>query len=227
MRLTRLTFLLLAAFASCTRVDTVDSTTRLVVVGDSILAWHSGRGRSIADVVQAETGLATSNLSLPGARISHSNPKKAVEGYDIRRQYKSGPWEWVLINGGANDLLSECGCSQCDDNLNTLISADGRSGEIPALVNAIRTDGPKVMILGYYDSNDLPNVFTGCSDEVDVLNARLAVMASMVSGVYYTTAEDVIDPGNGSHWFPDRVHPSQKASRLIGQHVARAILKQM
>ncbi|MHA6262151.1 SGNH/GDSL hydrolase family protein [Arenibacterium sp. CAU 1754] len=216
--------LLLLALSNCTRTDTVSPDTQIVVIGDSVLAWHSGRGASVADVIQSETGLATANLSVPGARFTHSSPGAAEEGYDVRAQYVSGPWDWVIVNGGANDLLSECGCARCVDNLDSLISASGQGGDIPALVKPMAKAGRRVMLLGYYDANELPNVFSDCGDEIDVLNARLARLAATSPRVFYTSAEDVMDPSDQRHWFVDRVHPSRKGSRLIGTHVARAIL---
>ncbi|MFK7753262.1 MAG: SGNH/GDSL hydrolase family protein [Sedimentitalea sp.] len=195
----------------------------ILVIGDSVLAWNGAAKASIGEVAARQTNQTVLNLSVPGARLSHRNPDAARDGHDIRAQYRPGAWGWVILNGGANDLLSECGCRQCRDNLNGLIAADGQSGDMVDLVRRVRADGARVIVLGYYDGNAKPNPFQRCQDETDVLNARLAQLAQRTPGVIYVDAGDVIDPDTPAHWFLDRVHPSRQGSARIGALVAAAM----
>lgn len=217
-------FALALVAAACTGRETAPlPETQALAIGDSVLAWNGFRGHAIPDVVARQTGLKFSNLSASGARISHTSQQALAKGGDISRQYVPGPWEWVLLNGGANDLLSECGCRRCEGGLNRLISSDGRRGEIPALVARIRSSGARVMLLGYYDGNVRPNFFSGCGPVVGRLNARLARLAQGRGGVFYASAKEVIDPADQTHWAIDRVHPSRRGSALIGALVAARI----
>ena len=175
------------------------------------------------DVVEELTGLPVANLSVAGARISASSPEVVAKGGDIRGQYVEGRWDWVILNGGANDLLGECGCRRCAANLDGLIAADAKRGDIPALVERIVSDGARVVLLGYYDANERPNPFRHCSDEVAVLNDRLARLARITPGAVYVDAGAVMDPGDPADWWADRVHPSRLGARKIGAEVAAAM----
>ena len=211
---------LFGLLAACASPGKITPETSVVAIGDSVLAFYKAQGASVPDVVGRETGLSVANLAVSGARISYGGAGAVAEGYDIRAQWKPGPWDWVIMNGGANDLLSECGCSRCAANIAGLISRDGTGGAIPELVTGILGGNSRVILLGYYDGNVQPNVFSGCSDEIDILNARLERLAADTPGVYYVDAGDVIDPRDQSHWFIDRVHPSRLGARLLGQHIA-------
>lgn len=214
----------LVLLASCTARDTGPETApNALAIGDSVLAWNSFGGRAIPDVVARETGLRFFNASVSGARISHPSEAARAKGGDIRGQLEDGPWSWVLINGGANDLLFECGCRGCAQSLSRMISADGTRGDIPELVTRARGGGARVIMLGYYDGNARPNLFSRCSSDVAALNARLQRLAARRDGVYFVSAAPAMDPANPRHWAIDRVHPSQLGSERIGAVIAARI----
>ena len=211
--------------ASCGVRDEPDANTRILMMGDSILAWFAGQDGSVGDEIERQTGLPVANRAAPGARLSHTLPGAAADGYDIRAQYVPGAWDWVVLNGGANDLLSECGCTSCDATLTTLIDARAQAGQFPDLIRKIRRDGARVILLGYYNASVVPNPFSLCGEVVDRLNARLERLAVQNAGVSYVTAERVIDPRNPAHYFLDQVHPSRLGARRIGDVVAQVILR--
>lgn len=204
------------ALGGCAKEPERAENAPVLIIGDSVLAWNKRSGGTIGDEVTRQTGLIHDNRARPGARLSHRDKVKAAEGFDIRAQYTPGTWDWVVVNGGANDLLGECGCRRCGANLTGMIGANGQGGDIPALVSRIRADGARVILLGYYNSNQRPNPFSRCSDEVSLLNARLAALARGQQGVEFVDARAAIDPANPRHWFIDRVHPSPLGSRRIG-----------
>ncbi|PJE37142.1 SGNH/GDSL hydrolase family protein [Pseudooceanicola lipolyticus] len=215
--------LLLCLTAACGGRPAPRADAEILVIGDSILAFHSFWGASVGDAVAEQMGVPVENRAVSGARFTSTSARVTARGGDIRRQYVAGDWDWVLLNGGANDLMSECGCQRCTANLDGLISADGRDGEIPRFVRGLTTGGTRVMLLGYYDGNVRPNPFARCQDEIDALNARMARLAARNAGVFYVTAAGAIDPADQRHWYVDRVHPSQLGARRIGARVAQAM----
>ena len=209
--------------SACVGTTAPQQDGRILVIGDSVLAIYSAGGAAISDVVADRLGVVARNAAVSGARFSSTSPQVAARGGDIRQQYVAGDWDWVLLNGGANDLLWECGCNHCSDNLDGMITPDGQGGDIPALVRNITGTGARVMLLGSYRGNARPNPFSVCTEEVGALNARLARLAAGTPGVFYVAAADVIDPANTGHWHCDRVHPSRLGSELIGEQVAQAM----
>ena len=187
--------------------------TRGVAVGDSILAWNRSAGASVIDQIEQRTGLAFANLSVSGAQL----------GGTIPGQLPDGAFSWVVINGGANDLLRTCGCAGCEEVLDRLVSPDAQRGILPALARRATSQGARVVLLGYYDGNVTRNAFSGCQGELDELNRRMARIAASRRDVLFVDAGAVIDPADQSHWFIDHVHPSQKGSALIGDLIARAM----
>jgi lysophospholipase L1-like esterase len=198
----------------------------ILVLGDSILAWHDLSKGSAADALAQATGRSVESRARSGARMTASSARVVAKGGDIRKQYRNGGFDWVVLNGGANDLLSECGCRRCAATFADLIDLNGQVGAIPMLVSRIRNDGARVVLLGYYKGPDRRTPFTGCRDEIDVLNDRLARLAARTEGVTYVSSRDVIDPENPKHFYIDQIHPSRLGARLIGQQLARAIVDQ-
>ncbi|MCB1342728.1 MAG: SGNH/GDSL hydrolase family protein [Pseudooceanicola sp.] len=213
----------MAVLSACSPEPPQPAAPRLLALGDSVLAWHGTAGASVPDVVGRLTGRAVDNRAVSGARLSATSPKVAAKGGDIRAQYPGGAWDWVILNGGANDLLAECGCRACDSTLDAMIGRDGRRGDIPALVDRIVADGAKVVVLGYYDANVKPNPFSRCSEEVDELDRRLEEMARVRKTVTFVDAAPAMNPRDPADWFVDRVHPSRQGAARIGERIAAAM----
>lgn len=196
---------------------------RILVIGDSVMWWNADEGESIADAIAAKLGEPVVNLAVPGAAISHPDPDMAVEGLDIRAQYRKRGWDWVVVEGGANDLGDEGGARGCATVLDELVSADGRRGEIPELVERIRSDGARVVALGYYalsaraDENDF------CGDSLATLARRIEAMAAMNPEVLFVAMADVVSPADKAAYDRDGVHPSARSSQAIGRKIADAI----
>ncbi|MEM1232921.1 MAG: SGNH/GDSL hydrolase family protein, partial [Pseudomonadota bacterium] len=93
---------------------------RIQLLGDSLMAWHSLTGRSIPNVLSRQLGERVDSRAVSGAMIR-----------GIARQYRSGDYEWVVLNGGGNDLWLGCGCTQCEGRMAQIISRDGSSGRLP------------------------------------------------------------------------------------------------
>ncbi|MEL7462964.1 MAG: SGNH/GDSL hydrolase family protein [Pseudomonadota bacterium] len=196
---------------------------RVLVLGDSVMWWNFDEEASVSHAMAAALGQPVVNLSVPGARISAEEPGAAEEGYDIRRQYQPGPWDWVVFDGGANDLGDECGCGACDGVLNEMIAPGADAGEIVDLAARIRADGAQVLLMGYYAPPASGGAFEPCADELAALNARLEAYAAAEDGVWYAGMDEVIDPRARADYDPDRIHPSEDGSRKIGELAAATI----
>ncbi len=215
--------LALALLTGCTEPVPRDNTARILAMGDSMMAWHGGSRAAIPDNVEAILGEPVIDRSVIGARIFYHLPITGGMGMNISQQYWPGAWEWVIMNGGGNDLWFGCGCRACDRKMNRMISADGQSGTVPKLVRDIRATGAKVIYLGYLRSPGVGSIIDHYRDEGDEFEGRLARMASSDSGVYFVSLTDLVPHGDRSFHVLDMIHPSAKATRAIAQRIAAII----
>ncbi|MEM1373135.1 MAG: SGNH/GDSL hydrolase family protein [Pseudomonadota bacterium] len=185
---------------------------RIQLLGDSLMAWNSITGRSIPSVLSRQLGEDVDSRAVTGAMIR-----------GISRQYQSGDYEWVVLNGGGNDLWLGCGCSQCEGRMSQIISRDGSSGRLPSLVSQIRRDGAKVLYVGYLRSPGFGSPIEHCRDDGDELERRVALMATSMEGVWLVSNRQLVSPGDKSFHALDRIHPSVKGSQVIGKRIASAI----
>ncbi|MCR8825140.1 SGNH/GDSL hydrolase family protein [Pseudosulfitobacter koreensis] len=196
---------------------------RILAIGDSFFATHSGSERSIPDVVERELSQRVANRSVMGARIIYNLPLTGAMGFNISRQYRGGPWNWVIMNGGGNDLWLGCGCSRCDRKMTKMISKDGTRGEIPALVSKMRRAGSRVVYVGYLRSPGRGSPIEHCRDEGNELDARVTRMAARDKGVYFVPMADLVPSGDRSFHTADMIHPSPKGTAAVGKRVAKVI----
>ncbi len=196
----------------------------MTVIGDSVIAWNRSVDRSVADALAILLDRPVRDASVPGARISHPSRLARVGGLEVRRQRITTNGGWVVVDGGANDLLCECACNRCGGKLDELAAPDGRSGEIPAFVADLSARGHRVVWVGYYGPSGLGGSFDKCDDELQDLNARLSRMADRDDDVLFVSVRDLFGPENRDRYDDDQVHPSPTGSVEIARRVARAIL---
>ncbi len=191
----------------------------VTVIGDSILAWNRSSGNSVARGLSRALDRDVADNAVSGARISGGRFLR-----DIPDQRIGQTGGWIVVDGGANDLLGECGCARCDGNLTVLAAPDGRRGEIPAFVDTLLARGHRVVWVGYYGPSGLGGGFDGCDDELIELNTRLSRMAAHRDRVEFVAIRDLFGPTHRDRYFRDQVHPSPKGSALIAGRVAGVIL---
>lgn len=194
---------------------------RVLAIGDSILAWHKWTGRDIPSVMGAALGAQVENDAVAGARFSNTSGLGRAVGFDVRAQFRTGPWNLVLINGGANDFLADCGCRACDPVLDGLIAPD-LSGEVATLLAEILASGAKVIWMGYYASAR-SGQFAGCRPYLVEYDARLARLAAQTPGLSFVDSEAVLDREDRGHFAFDGIHPSPEGARRIGAYLARSV----
>lgn len=221
-----LMFLILAVpvfLAGCTEAVPRDQSARILTMGDSLLAWHSGSRASVSDGVERILSEPVVDRSVSGARVFYSLPVSGALGMHISQQYRPGNWDWVILNGGGNDLWLGCGCSWCDNKINRMISKDAKSGGIVDLVTQIRDSGARVIYVGYLRSPGTGSIIEHCRDEGNELERRISRLANQDSGVYFVSLQDLVPHGDRSYHAPDMIHPSPKASRMIAERIAAII----
>ena len=200
-----------------------DVSPRILTMGDSLLATHSISGRAVSNAVEKMLGERVTDRSVGGARIIYGLPITGAMGLKIAKQYRVGKWEWIILNGGGNDIWFGCGCHSCDRKINRLISGNGRGGEIPRLVSKLRRTGARVIYVGYLRSPGVGSPIESCKDEGDELERRIDAMARADKGVYFLSLAQMVPFGDRSYHGFDMIHPSLKASREIGKRIAEII----
>ena len=212
-------FILLA----CTEPVPTSGKSRILIMGDSLFATHQISGQSIGHHLERRLGEQVTDRSVLGARVRYALPISGSLGVKIERQYRPGPWQWVVLNGGGNDLWLGCGCSGCDPKMTRMISRDGSRGDIPALVGKLRKSGARVLYVGYLRSPGRGSPIEHCRDDGDALEARLAAMAERDPGVTFLSLKDVVPHGDRSYHAIDMIHPSGKGAQAIAARIARVI----
>lgn len=217
----RAVFLCLLA-AACAFGGAPADRADVLVMGDSIMTWNRSRGASFPDALSGRLGLPVATRAVPGAAL--------LPGGDtffagrIPGQVPDGRWDWIVVNGGANDLKSLCGCGRCAGVLDRLVSEDGTRGTWPDLLDALRPRASRgVVVVGYFGPSEAGRgPFAACTDELRALEARLARLAARTDGVRFVDIRPSFT-GPPGHYAPDLTHPSPLGSALIAALVAAEI----
>ena len=200
--------------------DAQIAPAKVLAMGDSLMAWNRAHGASISDQVERLTGAPVIDRSIPGSVVMRGLP-----GLNIPKQFVRRDWDWVILNGGGNDLLLGCGCSLCNRRLDRMVSYSGSAGAIPELVGQIRATGAQVIYVGYLRSPGRGSPIEHCRNEGDMLEARIARMSAGDPGVHFVSIADLVPFGDLSFHAADRIHPSAKASAAIAGRVAAIIMR--
>ncbi|WP_417523025.1 SGNH/GDSL hydrolase family protein [Marinovum sp.] len=198
---------------------------RMMVIGDSILAWNRLGGNSIPQILDRMAQYEVSSRAVPGAAFSHSGNLRNMLQREIRGQLPAGQWDVILLNGGANDLARECGCNRCAATLDRMISADGARGEVPAFLDVLRARASRVVWMDYYPGSVRGGPFAACTDELAEYQLRLERAAQRRPWVTFVDAGDVYDPRDMSLYARDLVHPTPKGGARIAGLIARALAR--
>lgn len=196
---------------------------RILAIGDSMMAWNAASDEAISDQIARQLGHNVVDRSVVGAHVIYQLPITGALGFRIASQYRPENWDWVIMNGGGNDLWLGCGCGACEARMNKMLSADGSAGAVADLVARARADGAKVIYLGYLRSPGRSSPIEGCRTVGNAFDKRLAKMAMRDRGVFFMSNANLVPEGDLSFHSFDRIHPSIKGSRAIGARVAALI----
>jgi acyl-CoA thioesterase I len=216
-------FILLFLIMGCGEPVPADRSARVLMLGDSMFASNRAVNGSVADTIETELGVEVVDRSVSGARYFYILPISGSAGLKLNAQYRPGPWDVIVLNGGGNDLLFGCGCGQCDGMLNRLISFDGERGAIPSFVADLRASGAKVVYVGYLRNPGTTTVIKPCGPAGNELDRRLALLDRQEPGMTFLPMSDLVPYGSLEYHQIDRIHPSSLGSREIGRRIARTI----
>lgn len=218
--LSRITALFLFFFATAA---VANDAPRILVLGDSFMTTNARNQASVSHELSRLTGAKVKSRAVTGARFMYALPISGALGMNISRQYREGRWDYVVMNGGGNDLWMGCGCGPCNRRMEKLITADGTTGAIPALVSRARARGAKVIYVGYLRSPGRGSPIEGCREVGDRFEERIAQMASLDPGITYVSLQDMVPHGDRSFHGLDMIHPSPKGSKAAAMRIADAI----
>ncbi|MEP2716760.1 SGNH/GDSL hydrolase family protein [Pseudophaeobacter sp.] len=213
----------LLALATCGERAPKDKQGGILVMGDSLMAWNGTSGRAVSDVMEHRLQVEVTDRSVSAARMIYNLPVSGAAGLSIPKQLVKGDWDWVVLNGGGNDLWLGCGCAGCKRKLDRLASEDGTEGAIPDLVAQLRAKGSRVIYTGYLRSPGRGSPIEYCKDEGEELDRRATQMAARDEGVYFVSLADIVPYGDRSYHALDMIHPSIKGSDAIGTRIADLI----
>ena len=216
-------FLLLGLLSACGETVPTGSKARILLLGDSLMATNRGSGLAVANALEKELGEDVIARSVAGARYFYALPISGAAGMRITEQFTPGPWALVVMNGGGNDLLFNCGCGKCDDQLSRLISPDGTKGAIPEFVVRIRATGAQVLYTGYLRTPGFQSPIENCGRIGNEMDRRLTKMAASDKGVRFVSLASVVPSGDTSYHQTDRIHPSPKGGAAIAKTIAKAM----
>lgn len=189
-------------------------------MGDSMLAWNRASGRSVSHKIENLLGVEVLDRSVSGAQVLYALPVSGALGLSIPKQYVAGKWDWVIVNGGGNDLWLGCGCIACDTKLDRLVSRDGVSGAIPMMVTKLEKSATRVLYVGYLRTPGKGSPIDHCANDGDELEARLTRMARANPKVFFLSLRDLVPQNDLSYHDVDRIHPSFKGSSEIARRIA-------
>ena len=205
----------------CPVYEDFETEETILAIGDSVFAWRMRSCETVPDVAAQALGRKLRHKAVNGARITGGD-------HPITDLFEPGNWDWVLLDGGGNDLNNECECGKdCDAVLDTLISEDGSTGEIPALVETILASGSRVGLYGYFQIDESASYgFDECREELDVLHARQKRLAERHERVVFLDARQVVSPTSTPDAYAfDHVHPSAQGAEIVGQFIASELRK--
>lgn len=211
------------ALSGCTESVSRYNNPKILTMGDSLLAWNRLSGKSVSEAVERFLGKPVVDRSVSGARYLYKLPITGSMGMKIESQYRYGFWDWVILNGGGNDLWLGCGCSRCDHRMDRLITADGTAGAIPDTMRLARASGARVVYVGYLRSPGVGSPIEHCRNEGDELERRITLAASKDPGVHFLSLKDLVPHGSRAFHAFDMIHPSERASTAIGERIAKII----
>lgn len=202
----------------CREVAALPDAQDVLAIGDSVQAWGAASCNTLDDHLALARGSAVDRRAVSGTRMLGGED-------DIPGQYAPGPWEWVVVDGGGNDVNQTCGCGDCGEVLDQLSTPDGQSGAMPALVDQILGDGSGVVLLLYYRMGPDPAYgFDRCPETLAALNTRYATLAQLRPEVLLVDLGRVMDPERTPEYYDfDDVHPSRAGAEALGTQVAEAM----
>ena len=189
----------------------------ILAIGDSLLDFNTPD--SDITTVAAEALGMTHEMGAVGGTTLLGDDNAAIPG-----SYVNGDYRLLIVSGGGNDLGEGCTCGvDCAPILDELISADATSGVVVELVDQAVSDGKQVAWVGYMRPMADAEEFSGCNDELDVLDTRTALLDEGEANMVYIKGSDLGTGQEAELYAEDGYHPSPEGSRVLGEAVAERV----
>ena len=193
----------------CLDVDALPAGSEIQIIGDSVFDFNEETCEDVSDFMSLSLGATVEDRSIGGTWLDHP------EDEDIADSYAPGPWPWLIVDGGGNDLLGFCNCECSSDDIARLINPDGTDGAMSDLIRTIVDNGSRVILLGYYQPTP-DSEFGGCIDELEVLSSGYSALADQLPEVTFLDARNVINAEEDrSLLHTDGVHLTPKAAEIL------------
>ena len=187
-------------------------TAEIYAIGDSIFDWYVGSGDSAPEKLGKNLNREVYNAAISGAMMTDDSE------YAIPNQYQEGNWDWIVMDGGANDLNDLCACGECNDVQDNIEAA------LTDFV-AAREAKISVIIWGYYGIPENAEFgFDRCGEELAELSVRQQAIAETDNGIHWVDGREVIDGQDSAAFDTDMVHPSVMGAELIAKQIADVIV---
>ena len=204
---------LLLSITGCTQVERGSLTdAKIYAIGDSIFEWNLSDQLSAPQEVGRILNQPVYNAAISGSQMTDDSESS------IPNQYVSGEWDWIVMDGGANDLNNLCECDDCST------VQDQIESELTTFVTDRRSEDINIVIWGYYDlPSNARYGFDRCSDSLAELRQRQKALADTDPGILFVDGSLDITGEDLTFFDRDKVHPSTEGSTLIGSQIAQAI----
>lgn len=192
----------------CVDMEALPADPNVLLVGDSVFDFNPDVCGDVGDFISLSRGARIDDRAVGGTWLDHP------ENEDILGSYAPGPWAWVIVDGGGNDLNEGCSC-ECDTELDALVSADTLTGAMPTLVEAAVADGARVILFGYYEPAP-GSEFAPCDQELVTLSERYAALADRVEGVVFLDGRTLVSAvGDPATFHEDGIHLTPAGASIV------------
>ena len=204
-------------FCGCEDADrgTIENA-KILAIGDSIFEWHIWNQHSVPEQLGRELGISVYNNAISGSLITEETPT------GIRNQYIEGDWEWVVMDGGGNDLNILCQCDKCSE---TQDKVEAVYKEF--LQQLLERENLKIIIWGYYGLPEKAKYgFDECQDDFEELRRRQKKISDTNERIFFVDGSKEITGDDKSYFYIDKIHPSRKGTEVIGRQLSEVISNQ-
>lgn len=204
-------------FCGCEDADRGSiENAKILAIGDSIFEWHIWNQHSVPEQLGRELGMSVYNNAISGSLITEETPT------GIRNQYIEGDWEWVVMDGGGNDLNILCQCDKCSETQDK-VEATYKD----FLQQLLERENLKIIIWGYYGLPEKAKYgFDECHDDFEELRQRQKKIADTDKRIFFVDGSREITGDDKSYFYIDKIHPSRKGTEVIGRQLSEVISNQ-
>ena len=175
----------------CAELERLGDGYRILAIGDSMLDWNVDACGAVPDFVGMMLGEPVDNQAVGGAVMVQEIPGQFIEG----------PWDWVIINGGGNDV------EVCESEEECLRQYGRAMRNLERLLDEVAVGGTQVALVGYPEFTD--EGVEIWSSFGDIAMSEMEARAASRDDVHFVDLRPWVNGEQQPHFFDDDlVHPS-------------------